>query len=47
MAAPERPSLAYVGDGAWGMSLNEMLTWDRFYESPFRPKKLFRQPFIL
>ena len=26
LAAPERPSIAYVGDGAWGMSLNEMLT---------------------
>jgi sulfoacetaldehyde acetyltransferase len=26
MAAPNRPSIAYVGDGAWGMSLNEMLT---------------------
>ena len=26
IAAPERPSIAYVGDGAWGMSLNEMLT---------------------
>jgi len=26
IAAPHRPALAYVGDGAWGMSLNEMLT---------------------
>jgi sulfoacetaldehyde acetyltransferase len=26
MAAPDRPSIAYVGDGAWGMSLNEILT---------------------
>ena len=26
MAAPERPAIAYVGDGAWGMSLNETLT---------------------
>jgi len=26
IAAPHRPSIAYVGDGAWGMSLNEMLT---------------------
>jgi sulfoacetaldehyde acetyltransferase len=26
VAAPERPVLAYVGDGAWGMSLNETLT---------------------
>ena len=26
MAAPNRPAVAYVGDGAWGMSLNEMLT---------------------
>ena len=23
---PDRPSIAYVGDGAWGMSLNEVLT---------------------
>ena len=26
IGAPERPAVAYVGDGAWGMSLNEMLT---------------------
>ena len=26
LGAPERPSIAYVGDGAWGMSLNEVLT---------------------
>jgi len=26
LAAPERPAIAYVGDGAWGMSLNEVLT---------------------
>ena len=26
MAAPGRPAVAYVGDGAWGMSLNETLT---------------------
>merc|ERR1712212_587980 len=26
MGAPDRPSIAYVGDGAWGMSLNEMMT---------------------
>jgi len=26
MGAPERPAIAYVGDGAWGMSLNEILT---------------------
>ena len=26
VAAPERPAIAYVGDGAWGMSLNETLT---------------------
>jgi sulfoacetaldehyde acetyltransferase len=26
IAAPDRPSIAYVGDGAWGMSLNEVLT---------------------
>ena len=25
-AAPERPAIAYVGDGAWGMSFNEILT---------------------
>merc|ERR1719329_969715 len=25
VARPERPSFAYVGDGAWGMSLNEVL----------------------
>lgn len=23
---PDRPSIAYVGDGAWGMSLNEVMT---------------------
>jgi len=26
IAAPDRPAVAYVGDGAWGMSLNEVLT---------------------
>jgi len=26
MGAPDRPAIAYVGDGAWGMSLNEILT---------------------
>jgi len=26
VASPERPAIAYVGDGAWGMSLNEVLT---------------------
>lgn len=26
VAAPERPAIAYVGDGAWGMSFNEILT---------------------
>lgn len=26
VAAPHRPAIAYVGDGAWGMSLNETLT---------------------
>lgn len=26
VAKPERPAVAYVGDGAWGMSLNEVLT---------------------
>jgi sulfoacetaldehyde acetyltransferase len=25
-AAPERPAVAYVGDGAWGMSFGEILT---------------------
>jgi sulfoacetaldehyde acetyltransferase len=26
VARPDRPAIAYVGDGAWGMSLNEILT---------------------
>jgi sulfoacetaldehyde acetyltransferase len=26
VAAPQRPAVAYVGDGAWGMSLAEMMT---------------------
>lgn len=26
VARPDRPSIAYVGDGAWGMSMNETLT---------------------
>ena len=26
MAAPDRPAIAYVGDGAWGISLNETIT---------------------
>jgi sulfoacetaldehyde acetyltransferase len=26
VACPDRPAVAYVGDGAWGMSLNEVLT---------------------
>jgi sulfoacetaldehyde acetyltransferase len=26
VALPDRPAVAYVGDGAWGMSLNETLT---------------------
>ncbi len=26
VASPDRPAVAYVGDGAWGMSLNEILT---------------------
>jgi sulfoacetaldehyde acetyltransferase len=26
IGAPERPAVAYVGDGAWGISFNEMLT---------------------
>merc|ERR1719326_2316256 len=25
MARPDRPSIAYIGDGAWGMSMAEML----------------------
>jgi sulfoacetaldehyde acetyltransferase len=29
VAAPERPAIAYVGDGAWGISLNELLTCAR------------------
>jgi sulfoacetaldehyde acetyltransferase len=29
IAAPERPAIAYVGDGAWGISLNELLTCAR------------------
>jgi sulfoacetaldehyde acetyltransferase len=29
VAAPERPAVAYVGDGAWGISLNELLTCAR------------------
>ena len=28
-AAPDRPAIAYVGDGAWGISLNELLTCAR------------------
>ena len=26
VACPDRPAIAYVGDGAWGMSLQETLT---------------------
>src|SRR3989440_1263343 len=26
LASPERPAFAYVGDGAWGISFNELLT---------------------
>jgi sulfoacetaldehyde acetyltransferase len=26
LAAPQRPAFAYVGDGAWGISFNELLT---------------------
>ena len=26
LAAPDRPAIAYVGDGAWGMSLTEVMT---------------------
>jgi len=29
VAAPNRPAIAYVGDGAWGISLNELLTCAR------------------
>ena len=29
IARPDRPAIAYVGDGAWGISLNEMLTCAR------------------
>jgi sulfoacetaldehyde acetyltransferase len=29
IAAPTRPAFAYVGDGAWGISLNELLTCAR------------------
>ncbi|HWX36711.1 MAG TPA: sulfoacetaldehyde acetyltransferase [Steroidobacteraceae bacterium] len=29
IAKPDRPAFAYVGDGAWGISFNEMLTCER------------------
>ena len=29
IAAPDRPAFAYVGDGAWGISFNELLTCAR------------------
>ena len=29
VAVPHRPAIAYVGDGAWGISLNELLTCAR------------------
>jgi len=29
VAAPDRPAFAYVGDGAWGISFNELLTCAR------------------
>jgi sulfoacetaldehyde acetyltransferase len=29
LASPQRPAFAYVGDGAWGISLNELLTCAR------------------
>lgn len=29
IAVPDRPAFAYVGDGAWGISLNELLTCPR------------------
>lgn len=29
VARPDRPAVAYVGDGAWGISLNELLTCAR------------------
>jgi len=29
IASPDRPAIAYVGDGAFGISLNELLTCAR------------------
>jgi sulfoacetaldehyde acetyltransferase len=29
IASPDRPAIAYVGDGAWGISFNELLTCAR------------------
>jgi sulfoacetaldehyde acetyltransferase len=29
VSSPDRPAIAYVGDGAWGISLNELLTCAR------------------
>lgn len=29
LASPDRPAIAYVGDGAWGISFNELLTCAR------------------
>ena len=26
LACPDRPAIAYVGDGAWGMTCNEVMT---------------------
>jgi sulfoacetaldehyde acetyltransferase len=34
VAAPERTAIAYVGDGAWGMSFGELLTCARRFRSP-------------
>ena len=34
VAAPDRPAVAYVGDGAWGMSFGELQTCVRGTRSP-------------
>ena len=44
MGAPDRPAIAYVGDGAWGMSLNEILTCVRYFD---RIKTVMWQHFLL
>ena len=36
VAAPHRPAVAYVGDGAWGMSFGEILTCVR-HDIPVTP----------